>query len=133
MSLKWPRVVQKKGTLKRIESYGDDIRPIVEYTHTFIFITPEGRADERQDLFYTALAPTPEEAETAAQMVYIRAVECQHEMVQIKPRLTECTQCGIQQRIMLRAPVYDLTSPKPEEPKKPQKQSKGFFSFFKKK
>lgn len=107
MNLKWPGVVQKKGTLKRLETFEDDIRPVVEYTHTFVFITPEGRADERQDLFYTALAPTPEEAELSAQLVYLRAVECRHQMTKKSPRLMECVSCGIQQRLVPRATMYD--------------------------
>lgn len=142
MNLKWPGVIQKKGTLKRLEAFEDDIRPIVEYTHTVVFITPEGRADERQDLFYTALASTPEEAELAAQMVYLRAVECQHQMTKKSPRLMECVSCGIQQRLLPRATMYDYangeqgtegrTSAKPEQSSDKEKRGWSLRSILKK-
>lgn len=138
--MNWPGTVQKTGTLSRLETYNNDIRPLVEYTHTFVLINEEGRADERQDLFYTALGSTPQEAAAAAEMVYMRAVGCHHQMVQKSPLLMECRSCGIQRRIMpgkgttQRLDVSEESAPKTptKTDSKPQAGGKGgLFGLFK--
>lgn len=132
--MNWRGVVQKKGTLSRLETHGNDIRPLVEYTHTFVFINEDGRADERQDLFYTALGSTPQEAADAAEMVYLRATACQHKMVQKSSMLLECRSCGIQQRINPKKGSGQAASTQAKQPTDPgiKPKSKGFFGLFKK-
>lgn len=131
-AMNWPGAVQKTGTLSRIETYKNDIRPVVLHTHTFVLKNADGRADERYDLFYTGLGATPEEAETTAEMVYLRSTACKHQMVRKNPTLLECRSCGIQQRILpgqaVPAAASDSAVKEPE--RKPGKG--GLFGFLRK-
>ena len=63
--MKWAGASQRKGTLRRLEADGKDVRAVTLYTHTFVLFE-DGRADEQKQPFYTATAATPQEAEALA-------------------------------------------------------------------
>ena len=56
--MKWTGASQRKGTLRRLEADGKDVRAVTLYTHTFVLFE-DGRADEQKQPFYTATAATP--------------------------------------------------------------------------
>lgn len=93
--MNWPGAFQKTGAIQVLRPHKGDIKAITLYTHMIVL----GRgtlSDEREDPFYTASGNTPEEAETAAYTVYLRAICCQHHWDAKAPMLLECSRCGIQ-------------------------------------
>ena len=98
--MKWHGASQRKGTFRRLEPDGKDVKPVTTYTHTFVLIE-DGRADEQKQPFYTAEAGTPEEAEARAYAAYCRASDCLHQMTSKGPTLIECVHCGLQRRVTM--------------------------------
>lgn len=97
----WVGALQKTGSMTKLEPFKGDVRAVTLYTHTFVMGGKNGLADDREDPFYTACAPTPEEAEAQAYAVYLRASACAHRMKRLSPMLMECPVCGVQQRTPL--------------------------------
>lgn len=114
--MKWPGVSQRKGTLRRLEADGKDVKAVTLYTHTFVLFE-DGRADEQKQPFYTATADTPQEAEAQALAAYHRAQDCLHRMEAKGPALIECIHCGLQRRIALPA-----SGPAQRPPGKPERK-----------
>lgn len=96
--MNWSGALQKTGTLSRLEKDGKDVRAVTVYTHMFVLRGRDGRADDREDLHYTAEGATPKEAMQAAHAVYEKAIECQHALVRKSPTVLECRWCGVQKR-----------------------------------
>ncbi len=119
----WVGALQTKGQLSRLEPYKKDVRVVTVYTHTFVLGNEKGLADDREDPFYTATGATPEEAEAAAHMVYLRATACTHDMKRTSPTLLECSHCGVQQR----TPMHVSHQP---EAKAKQKKPARLFGLF---
>lgn len=122
----WVGALQKTGSFTKLEPYKGDVRAVTVHTHTFVLGGKNGLADDREDLFYTAAAQTPEEAEAQAHAVYLRAVACPHQMKRQSPMLLECPRCGVQQRTPLakaEVPAESVHSPqgKTEAGKRPKK------------
>ena len=117
--MKWQGAIQKKGTFTRLVQAGNDVQSETLYAHPFILIEG-GRASEREQPFYTALAATPLEAEAEAFAVYQMSRQCQHEMMTKGPMLQECLHCQVQRRVPL---VSAAAAP-------PPKAERRFFGLF---
>lgn len=98
--MKWYGASQRKAVSSRLATDGKDVRGVKVYLHTFILVEG-GRADEREQPFFTACAPSPEEAEALAFSVYQNAIDCPHELLTKQPGLAECRLCGVQRRVPL--------------------------------
>ena len=120
--MKWQGASQRKGTLRRLEAAGKDVKAVTLYTHTFVLFE-DGRADEQKQPFYTAVAPTPQEAEALAFAVYQQAGDCLHRMVSKGPALIECVHCGLQRRVAM------PSLPAPAPARKPERRLFGFLRF----
>lgn len=95
--MKWPGVVQKTSSYRCLTSGRRTVKVVERYVHTF-FVLKDGKANERDSLYYTAIADTPEQAEQEAYVVYLRASGCQHKLRRINPMMVAC-QCGLQKRL----------------------------------
>lgn len=115
--MKWDGASQRKGTLSRLEQDGQKVKAVTLYSHNFV-LHDEWQRDQQKHLFYTAVAPTPEEAEAKAFAVYQQARECQHEMRAKGPGLTECVHCGVQRRV---APTAQAQAAAPQPQSRPQR------------
>lgn len=96
--MKWSGVVQKTAEHQKLEPYREDVRAVTVYSHTF-YVEKDGKANERDSLYYTAVAKTPEDAERQAYAVYLRAVKCRHRLRRISPVMMACSCCGLQKRL----------------------------------
>lgn len=121
----WKGALQKTGTLSRLERKGKDVHAVTIYTHMFVLGDPNGRADEREHLHYTAEGATPKAAMEAAHAIYEKAISCHHQMVKKSPTLLECRRCGIQQRTELNAGKADAS-----DQNKKRKPKRRFFGLF---
>lgn len=121
--MKWQGALQKKSTFSHLVPDGQDVRPETLFTHTFI-LAEGGRADEREQPFYTAMAPTPAEAEALAFAVYTAAQTCEHQMVSKSPTLHECRHCGVLRRV---SPVARASSTEPLPAARPERRFFGLF------
>lgn len=124
--MKWTGASQRKGTLRRLEADGKDVRAVTLYTHTFVLFE-DGRANEQKQPFYTATAATPQDAEALALAAYQRAQDCLHRMSAKGLALIECVHCGLQRRAPL--PTLPDSAPPQKRERKSERKLFGLLRF----
>lgn len=137
MSINWERAARERGKYQKLEVVGKDVRPVTIYTFTF-YLSDGAAPMPNRHPYYMATGATPEEAEQAAYVVYMRAVNCQHRFRKMAPHLQTCQLCGVRldglQEALLQGQTIDTehdhleTSPPKREKAKPSGLKK-LFSF----
>ncbi|ADV66397.1 hypothetical protein [Deinococcus maricopensis] len=81
----------------RLTVHDDFVAPRQEVRCTFYLTQERFRTvtDYRRFPFYSINAPTAEEAEERAHLVFLRARNCRHQFVRKMGRTYECTLCGV--------------------------------------
>ncbi len=136
--INWETAARKHGVYQKLEVKGQDVRPVSIYTFTF-FLSGGGPAMPDRHPYYTATGSSPEEAERAAYVVYMRAVDCQHQFVTASLHSRKCKLCGVQLDTLQGALLHAADMPtdeghsakesKPKESKPKESGLKKLFSF----
>lgn len=128
MAINWERAARKHGVYQKLEvvDKGKDVRPVSVHTFTFYLSDGQPPLPDRHP-YYTATGATPEEAEQAAYVVYMRAVNCQHRFVKVGPHLQKCQLCDVRldglQGALLQAQGEGSEAPSGAAASKPAKPS----------